>query len=353
MSTPVQQAIAKFAPVYVFHPNERYLPLRFEKYVAGCSLRNLKTEKTLVEYPKLVPSDLIDPSVDPLLDLNNARTTKDVAMVIEDDQMPYGTSLTATQADRAVHYAYVSTVVVDGVTTYIDILYNLLYGYNSMAGDDHDFDSEYCVVRTLVKPDGSLGFQAMWTSRHGGGQWFTGGDLQFVDGHPVSYVALGSHANYITPGVQRRLWGFGNDLCAMHTDAATAPTLFRPSAVVLPKPDQPDFPGTSYAYMAYLGMAAPSGGNMMAWKPRFLNTIQEPPLKASDNTSKFIQKTMPGIDKYTWAAVTALLALVLAVEIVVFVRNSKSVGNASWQQLVIVVFTFLAGVLATYSHLLE
>jgi hypothetical protein len=91
----------------------------------------------------------------------------------------------------------------------------------------------------------------------------------------------------------------------------------------------------------------------MAWNPRYLNTIQTPPQKASDDTSQFVKKEVPGIGNMTFWGVVALLVLVTIVQIIVFTRNVKSIGQATWQQTLIVLFSFLAGVFATYANMLK
>ena len=369
-----------YSPVYVFHPNERYFPLCFSTYVEGCSLMKRDTPssgtidtpaaaaKTLVAYPNLKVEDLTNGGIDPLLKIESGPdTTKSIYLKIEDTTMAYGSSpfYCAKETNHrppAVQYVYPTVVQVDS-TVYVDLLFNLLYGYNCMAGDDHQFDSEYVIVRVRVgnapvAPTSAMELIGMWTSRHGGGGWYTTSELRlWEDTHPVSYVALGSHANYVSPGIQRRLWGFGNDICAENVGSCSVVNVFAPACVQLTKPGDAAFPGANtseYRYMAYVGQTCGGeGGHLMAWNPRYLNTIQTPPQKASDDTSVFIKKEVPGIGQYTFWGVVALLVLVITLEGVVFAYNAKSVGHATWQQLFIVTFAFVAGVFATYASLLR
>jgi hypothetical protein len=363
-------AIQMFSPVYVFHPKERYFPLLFPTYVRGCSLvKRGSSPKVLVEFPNLTVEDLTDGELDPCLEIS-AGPTKDVYLKIDDPRVAYGSSpFQPYSADtpRAVHYVYPTVVQVER-TMYLDLLFNLLYGYNCMAGDDHPFDSEYVIVRVRVgdvAPDAAedtvppMSLAGMWTSRHGGGGWYTPNDLQIWHGtHPVSFVALGSHANYISPGIQRRLWGFGNDICAKQVGSGSRVALdvFDPEAVVLTKPGDAAFPGADtaeYRYMAYVGQTSGAGGQLMAWNPRYLNTIQTPPQKASDDTSQFVRKEVPGIGSLTFWGVVCLLLLVILLQVMVFTRNVQSIRDATWQQTLIVTFSFVAGVFATYASLLR
>ena len=363
----IRAAIESFAPVYVFHPDERYMPLRFPTYVAGCSLmRKLPAvatsaacrltntcgahSETLVAFPHLTVRDLVNPDI---LSPHRQTPVEDIYLKIVDTQMVYGTPLNAPPDIRAVHYVYVSTVVVDAATVYLDLLFNLLYAYNCMAGDDHEFDSEYVIVRVAVQT-GSMKLVSMWTSRHGGGCWNTANQLTYDTGaqtktSPLVYVALGSHANYIIPGIQRRLWGFGNDICAPRRC-----NVFRPDFVRVPKLNDADFPGDSTVdFMAYPGQTSPQSGSvLMAWKPRSLNTIETPPPKASDDTSQFVKHTVPHIGDYTFYAVLAGVLCVCAMEILIFTKNTKSMGNATWQQLFVVILSFITGAVATYAHML-
>ncbi len=365
----LHEAVTNFAPVYVFHPNERYFPLTFPKYVEGCSLQKKDNATgasvTLKTREQLTLADLTDVKVDPLLDVARGPNTE-IFLKVEDPDMVYGMPIN-TEAAQAVHYVYTSIVQVDNDETYIDMLFNFLYGFNCMAGDDHTFDSEYVIVRVKVTappvnstensnaPSApSMTFVAMWTSRHGGGGWYTADKVKMVDKtHPVSYVALGSHANYISPGIQRRLWGFGNDVCASSPDPRCAPTLFQPNYTLVPKPTDASFPGdASVEFMAYTGKTCEKDGFLMAWKPRFLNTIQTPPQKASDDTAQFVKQQIPGVGNYTFYGVLLTLTVVIGLQMYIFARNTKSVGHATWQQLLVIVLCFTAGVIATYSHML-
>ena len=356
----IERAIETFAPVYIFHPQEKYLPLRFETFVRGCSLMRRKAsvcDPSVVvrSFPNVTLESLTDPSVDADLDVSRGPTDQ-LYLQIEDSNMMYGTPLTS--AVPAVHYVYASTVHVDGGAsgTFIDLLFNLLYGFNCMSNDDHEFDSEYVIVRVHVAPDGDappLGFISMWTSRHGGGTWVSKNELQFVnDTHPVSYVALGSHANYVSPGVQHRLWNFGNDFCSdVKHPTPASPFFFAPQSIRVSKPTDPGFPAPT-PYMAFTGLTSRTGSRLLTWSPRYLNSIQPPPPKASDDTTVFIKKQVPGIGNFVFLGVVILLCLALCSEIVVLVRNTKSLRNATWQHSLLFAFTFSAGVFSTYAHLL-
>jgi hypothetical protein len=46
------------------------------------------------------------------------------------------------------------------------------------------------------------------------------------------------------------------------------------------------------------------------------------------------------------------LTVVIGLQMYIFARNTKSVGHATWQQLLVIVLCFTAGVIATYSHML-
>jgi hypothetical protein len=126
--------------------------------------------------------------------------------------------------------------------------------------------------------------------------------------------------------------------------------------VVLTKPGDAAFPGADtaeYRYMAYVGQTSGAGGQLMAWNPRYLNTIQTPPQKASDDTSQFVRKEVPGIGSLTFWGVVCLLLLVILLQVMVFTRNVQSIRDATWQQTLIVTFSFVAGVFATYASLLR
>jgi hypothetical protein len=90
------------------------------------------------------------------------------------------------------YYAYVHIV---NSSTGTVIQYWLFYAYNNGQLNDHQSDVE--VVEIFLDSTGTP-IQALY-SQHLAGENAAWGDVETQNGHPVVYVALGSHANYFRP----------------------------------------------------------------------------------------------------------------------------------------------------------
>jgi hypothetical protein len=76
-------------------------------------------------------------------------------------------------------------------------------------GGNHQADVEMVKIRLVDEK-----IEGIYYYEHGNGRYYRGEDIEYIDGHPLVYVSLISHASYPKPGIYRRLLGFANDKCS-------------------------------------------------------------------------------------------------------------------------------------------
>lgn len=277
-----QLFIEKFKPIFVLHEDEEYLPLSFPTYVKACNLVDVKNNKKLVEYPSLTAEKLVDSTIDPRLTL--FQRTKDISLQLVDESVRKGTPL-----DKDVDiYVFVNEIEFDNIP-YIDVVYNILYGYNGFKNmyttDVHNFDSEFATVR--IKKD-DLSFNCMFFSAHGDGQWYKKEDVYFKDERPVAFIANGSHSIWPTQGKQIRFLGFGDDYTTLKPEKDWR--IFDPKLVSLTSFLQNPFPSVNYSYMAFVGSVDMENAAMMpSYDNRVVDSINYTPRRAAETSGIIIQ----------------------------------------------------------------
>jgi hypothetical protein len=295
----------KFKPIFIIHEDEKYLPLSFTTYVKGCDLIDVKNNIKIVEYPSLTIEKLVDPNIDPRL--TSFQPTKDISLNLVDESVKYGTSL-----DKDVDiYVFINEIIFDGIT-YIDIVYNILYGYNGFkniyAKDFHNFDSEFVTVR--IKKD-SDSLTNMFFSAHGDGQWHNEKDIIFKDNRPICFIAIGSHSNWPTQGKQVRLLGFGNDFTTSKKE--TEWRIFDPKLVFLTSFLQNPFPLSNYSYMSFIGTVDMNNrASMPCYDNRVVNSLNYPPCRGSETSCLFIQSKVKFDVKGILCAIICVFLLIIS-----------------------------------------
>lgn len=167
-----------YAPVLQFASGEKFYPASVDYIVSSSTLmqRNADGNATLVN-PAPTLSTLGSYN-SPDFFLNNKYGTSDaIAADYAAKGQPQG------------YFAYVH-IVTSGSGTVIQ--YWLWYAYNNGPLNDHQSDLE--VVQIFLDSSGSP-VQALY-SQHVAGENAAWSDVETQNGHPVVYVALGSHANY-------------------------------------------------------------------------------------------------------------------------------------------------------------
>ncbi len=168
----------RYAPVLQFAAGEKFYPTSVDYIISSSTLmqRTTNANATLVNSAP-TPSSLGSFTSDQYY-LDNKHGTFDA---IASDYTANGQGLG--------YYAYVHVANVSGGMV---IQYWLFYAYNNGPLNDHQSDIE--VVEVFLGAGGSP-VQALY-SQHLAGENAVWSDVETQNGHPVVYVALGSHANY-------------------------------------------------------------------------------------------------------------------------------------------------------------
>jgi hypothetical protein len=165
----------RFSPVFVFHEDENYFPINFEKVLPHITLENGKpvTETDVASgKPLVIPPNLW-------------KGEKPASM----SQVPV--------------YSTVNMIDYNG-DRYADIVYVVVYAYSNRSFLSHKksgmFDTSGVVVR--VNLDRMTPTQVYTSQSSVGGVWHTPPHMQWKADHPVVYVSHNTHNNYASPGRQ-------------------------------------------------------------------------------------------------------------------------------------------------------
>jgi hypothetical protein len=186
----------RFAPIFVFSGGERFFPIPPERFVTLSDLyRRQRGHAAVLEGRAKLPTTACGKDCHQYLDLRNGRVPR------HDKARPY-------RVLQQTKLAHVPAVVGYRVLRYganpaeFTTQYWLLSLFNSLFGDFHEGDLEEVTVHTQA--GGQV--RDVFYSEHVAGtvrQWGRGVEAQGA--RAVAYVAIGSHANYFTTGVQRTL----------------------------------------------------------------------------------------------------------------------------------------------------
>lgn len=343
------ELVNKFKPVFVLHEEEKFLPLSFPTYVKGCSLIESTSGNKIVEYPNLKAEDLINPLIDERLGV--FTPTKEIALNLEDmtGESYFGSPLETTVPS----YVFTNNINFDG-EQYIDIIYNIMYGFNeaptsifSSEEENHIYDLEFVTIR--IKASDNT-FNSAYFSAHGGGGWYKESDVEFnSDGHLVAFVAKGSHSNWPTGGIHIRLFGFGNDVCS--SASVEERIIFNPSVVLLSSYIEVPFLTPGYEYMAYPGsMSQDVKSNMVTYDiSGKLDSLSYKPYKALDLSGPFLSSKVDfDIKKVLISVISVLFFMVLVIQF--FVMKKSFTFKSFSIQFLIFILTIGIGFVSSYSR---
>jgi hypothetical protein len=179
------QLAAKYAPVLRLAAGERYRPLRLEDYLTKAVLRSgAPPHGTLVQSQPTLFS-LPVTSAATYLDIRGAEPNQYAARYPTIEQQ---IEVARPRPTVYFHLAYQPSA------GRVAIEYWLLYLYNDFY-DDHEADWEGVTV--VLENGAPLGATL---SQHQGRKWVAWSALSKTAGHPVVFVARGSHAEYPTAG---------------------------------------------------------------------------------------------------------------------------------------------------------
>jgi len=196
----MENLVKKFAPIVYLHPNEQYFPCAIGNFLPYTEMIN--SDGTIVAKRGEINTENL---------VKFSQETKDPYLSVDKTFWP-------GQKDVENVPFYVRTVEHE---EYIDISYIFLYAYNSgyflgpiYLGGEHEADIEHLTVRVVKTEDPDTSrILKIYYSAHGSpeGVWINASDIEMENGHPVGYIAKGSHAMYPKQGTWYRIMGFAND----------------------------------------------------------------------------------------------------------------------------------------------
>jgi hypothetical protein len=203
------QLAAKYAPVLRLASAERYRPLRLEDYLTTTDLRNGSPPRGTLGQSRPTLFSLPVSSTPTYLDIRGAQPSARATAYPSIEQQ-----LEAARPRPSVyfHLAY------QPAAKRVAIEYWFLYLYNDFY-DQHEADWEGV---TVVLENGTpLGATY---SQHQGRKWLAWSALSTTGGHPIAYVARGSHAEYPKAGSYsiRVCWTLHGHHCAPSPRVDTA-----------------------------------------------------------------------------------------------------------------------------------
>jgi hypothetical protein len=179
------QLAAKYTPVLRLASSERYRPLRLDDYLTKTDLRNGSPPRGTLSQSRPTLFSLPVTSTPTYLDIRGAQPSARATAYPSIEQQ-----LEAARPRPSVyfHLAY------QPAAKRVAIEYWFLYLYNDFY-DQHEADWEgVTVVLENNTPRGAT------YSQHQGRKWVAWSALSTTGGHPIVYVARGSHAEYPKAG---------------------------------------------------------------------------------------------------------------------------------------------------------
>lgn len=168
----------QYAPVLHFAAGEKFYPTSVDYIISSSTLMNRNPDGSATPVASSVTPSTLGSYNSSSYFLDNTLGTFD--------------AIAADYATKGPGIGYYAYVHVENLTTGTVIQYWLFYAYNNGPLNDHQSDIE--VVEVFLDSGGNP-TQALY-SQHLAGENAAWSDVEVQNGHPVVYVALGSHANY-------------------------------------------------------------------------------------------------------------------------------------------------------------
>ena len=233
--TSVNFLLAQYEPILYLHPREMFLPMNVEAFVGSCSLWKNNP------FPEQDEEKIGDGEVT-LDDLDLGADQKDYFLkFVQDSLMPtiqdsspkdiippalrlYMKLLTSQalaeykdiSGEKRIYYARKTEDA-----GYIVLQYWFFYAYNSwgsysgfgpLSGGANVHEGDWEMISIFLKPGADKPEYAAYSAHHDSGDKVTmlweNVPKDPENGHPIVYVALGSHANYFKSGLILRELGF-------------------------------------------------------------------------------------------------------------------------------------------------
>jgi hypothetical protein len=229
----MEALINKFSPVLYFHSNEKYFP---------CSIDWLLKYSTLIDFN--TNTRIYNPTQQDLYDISKKYDFKRVGegeVVLSFGEEVYRGQQPLTDVPCYVLYRELNNKL---YITYIFVYpFNGSYEIAGLVGvGQHPGDIEHMTVECTK--DGTL--ERVFFGAHGtkDGKWVNVNDVEFEDGHIVSYVAYSGHGLYNKSGEVFRFGGFAND----HLEKGIR---WQPKSSIIYNKDDPKFNVATMGWTAF------------------------------------------------------------------------------------------------------
>jgi hypothetical protein len=192
----VPKLLTKFQPVLVFHPDEEFRPTTVESFVRDANLEVATSPTAWIVVSTSPTADDLPTTSPPVWRLNQrdcfaGAPIGDLACYVAGAADEPGVTLYGrlVRDERRIVLQY--------WLFYYDNLYRYPFLPLGEIWQSHEGDWEVVnVVLSNAKRPLSVGL-----SQHCSGETRPWAETELRDGHPVAYVALGSHASYFEPGL--------------------------------------------------------------------------------------------------------------------------------------------------------
>jgi hypothetical protein len=192
----VAKLLTKFQPVLVFHPGEELRPTTVESFVRDSNLEAATSPTTWVVVNPSPTADALPATTPPVWRLNQRACFAGAPL----GDLPCYVAGAADEPGVTVFARLVrddQRIVLQYWLFYYDNLYRYPFLPLGTVWQSHEGDWEVVnVVLSSAKRPLSVGL-----SQHCSGESRPWSETGRLDGHPIAYVALGSHANYFEPGL--------------------------------------------------------------------------------------------------------------------------------------------------------
>lgn len=197
--------VKRFSPYFYLHSKEENFPISFDKYLQNSQLY----------YRGELVKDFNQ------INLDNLSEKKTVNGIEVNPTMDGGFTLSPNTKIYSGNKDLINVPIyakVNEFPDYYQIAYFFFFGYNDgyniccKVYGEHVFDLEHVTVQVLKN---NMKIQKIFYSAHGSreGSWVPLNKIEFKEGHPVVYIAKGSHGCYHKKGIFLRIWGLANDWC--------------------------------------------------------------------------------------------------------------------------------------------
>lgn len=245
-----EQLMQAYSPLLVMHRNEDFMPADVGAMVSGAGTTLKEGGSERLSTPGTLTLDALGgfgPGA--YIDLPGRCLTCGIHLpdpdfdryIRADYVRPYRAVMSAGDRFEAAY----GRVVRMGDRTVIQYWLNYYFNNHPMLGHEGDWELVEVELDRDLKPVRVSG------SQHGHGKIRRWQDIGVVDGHPLIYVARGSHANYFESGSHSvEMSGLPNPLVMDETDSFADSRAVQPRVVPLPG-SVFDFPG--YRWLAFAG----------------------------------------------------------------------------------------------------